>query len=414
MVVSGCSSSGSKRDPADRPVNPFKPKDDKKDLLPKRAAVTDEGLRTEAQQSYRLARKALDGGEYADALSRYDTLIERYPFTEYATQAELEKIYAQQRDFKSDEALSAADRFLRDHPRHPRADYVQYLKGVIQSERDAGILQSISADTTKQDVSNLRKAYDEFSLLIQKYPNSRYDEDARLRMIDLRNRVAENEMHAVRYYIRRGAYLAASRRSEQIIAQYPGSPATLEALKVLGTSLRQMGLDADAAKADKLLSEQNGQRYVEKVSSTGAVVAPTPINQPLSIKPAGKPGIFTRFANLFSIFDTDKNPGYEVVIPTGGTPAATPSTAATADGTTTPTPAAAPAPKRSKLSISINTGDDEPAAKPAAEAPAAAPAADTTAKPAAPAPAAAPQKRGFLTRVVDFFSFLDPDKPAKQ
>lgn len=402
MAVSGCSSKAP-RDPADRPVNPFKPKDDKRDLLVKKPAVTDEGLKQEAQQLYRTARKSLDAGDYSEAMTRYNAVTERYPFTEYATQAELDKIYVLHHDYKSDEALSAADRFLRDHPRNPHADYVQYLKGVIQTERDAGLLQSIGMDTTQQDVSNLRKAYDEFSLLIQKYPASRYNVDARARMIDLRNRIAANEMYAVRFYIKRGANLAAARRAEQIIVQYPGAPATLEALKVLGENLRALNLQDDAGKADQLLAQQNGQRYIETSIPANTVTAPPPAAgastlvplspaeaaPPAPAEPPQKPGLLSRFVGLFSFLDPNKNPTPEYVIQTGNAPAASTTAPATAATGKTAAPAASDtqpdttvqAPqKKPKFIVTINGDDETPAQKPAAPEASPTPA-DAAAKP---------------------------------
>lgn len=255
--LSGCSSDA-KKDPVYRPKNPFA-KSDRNTPGGTKPAVTEQELKLEADKLYRVARGALESADYTEATLRYDLLMDRYPFTEYATQAELEKIYVLSRDFKPDEALSAADRFLREHPRHPRADYVQYLKGVIQSERDKGLTDALPIDTSKKDVGNQRKAYDEFSLLMQKYPSSRYNEDARARMMALRNRIASNEMHVVDFYSRRGAWLAAAKRAEQVIAQYPGAPVTLDALKTLERSYRQLGLTQQAEDAARILASQAGQ-----------------------------------------------------------------------------------------------------------------------------------------------------------
>lgn len=328
LLLAGCSSDA-KREPGSKPFNPFKDRD----RLGNRGPVSERELKLEADQLYRLARQSLESSDYAEAQLRYDALIERYPFTDHAVQAELEKIYALHREYKPDEALQAADRFLREHPRHVRADYVQYLKGVINAERDAGLLSALPIDDSKKDVGNSRRAYDEFSLLLQKYPASRYAEDARARMIALRNRIADNEMHVVRYYQRRGAHLAAAKRAEQVIAQYPGAPATVDALKTLRNSYRELGLSQQAQDAERLLSAQ------KTGGETGSVPAPA------------------------------------VAAVAGG------DTGLTLGG--------------SKLVVGIDTGEDTPAT------------------PAAPPPAAAVkpvESRGFFTRVVDFFSFLDPDR----
>ncbi|MDP3858552.1 MAG: outer membrane protein assembly factor BamD [Stagnimonas sp.] len=334
LLLAGCSSDG-KRD-GSKPKNPFKDRETR-DLLG-RSQVSERELKLEADQLYRLARDSLESGDYAEAQLRYDALVERYPFTDHAVQAELEKIYALHKEYKPDEALQAADRFLREHPRHPRADYVQYLKGVINAERDAGLLSALPLDNSKEDVSNSRKAYDEFSLLLQKYPSSRYNQDASARMVALRNRIAANEMHVVRYYVRRGAYLAAAKRAEQIIAQYPGAPATLEALKTLQKSYTELGLKQQAEDAARILAARAG--------GTTATVEATAVKTATATPPAAGDSGLTL----------------------GG----------------------------SKLLVSINTGEEEPAAS-------------TAAKVEAPVEKSA-EPRGFFTRVVDFFSFLDPDR----
>ena len=365
--LTGCSSDG-KRDPSTRANNPFK---NGSDVRGNKKQVSERELRLEADQLYRLARSSLDSSDFAEAQLRYDAVISRYPFTDFAVQAELERVYAQSRQFLPDEAITASDRFLREHPRHPHADYLQYLKGVIQSDRDGGLLEALPLDTTKQDVGNLRKAYDEFSLLIQKYPSSRYTEDARARMLDLRNRIAENEMHVVRYYVRRGAHLAAVKRAEQIIAQYPGAPATLEALKALSKSYEQLGLKQQAEDARVLLAAQSGAIVTTAPAPARAAVVP------VALAPPGKRGFFTRMADSFSFLDSSKHEQLELVIPAGNKPA---EAAATGSGTT------APAKKSSRLIVEID--GDQDTAKSATSTPAvtpeAAPAATAGAAPDAP------------------------------
>jgi len=375
LWLTGCSSDA-KRDPSARPVNPFKDRDSRSSL--NKSQVSERELKLEADQLYRVARKSLDSSDFGDAQLRYDTLVERYPFTDYAVQAELEKIYAMHREFRPDEALAAADRFLREHPRHARADYVQYLKGVIQAERDAGLLDALPLDHTKGDVGSLRKAYDEFSLLIQKYPNSRYGEDARARMVDLRNRIAANEMHVVHYYVRRGAHLAAAKRAEQIIAQYPGAPATLEALQTLQKSYTALGLKQQAEDAARLLAAQPAVSANTSATSAGAPA------------PAPEPGVFSRIAGAFSFLDSSKRETTELVIPTSEAKTKAPQTGEGGISI-----------NGSPLRVSIDTGEEAAAATPAPAA--AAPSAEK--KDAAPE-----EQRGFFTRVVDFFSFLDPDR----
>ena len=244
---------------------------------PFKGARSERELRLEADGLYKLARRSLEAADFQGAQIRYGQIQIRYPFTDYATQAQLESIYAKFRSFDSDGALSTADRFLKDHPRHPAVDYVHYLKGLINFQRGEGLLDAF-ADTSEQDVSHARRAFDDFALLSQRYPNSRYAGDARLRMVHLRNRIAAHELAIVKYYVRRGAHVAAARRAEQIIADYPGAPATAEALVLLESSYREAGLVAQAEEVRQLREANPGIRAprTTPVEQPGGLFGPPP------------------------------------------------------------------------------------------------------------------------------------------
>lgn len=337
LLAAACSSDPSKDLPPD---NPFKND-------PNRQSRE---LRAEAGTLYKAARKSLDSGDFAGALTRYDQIAARYPFTEYATQCDLERVYAQYRSYDPDKALFSADKFLREHPRHPAADYVQYLKGLINFDRETGFSAFLGLDTTKEDVSNARRAFDDFALLVQKYPESRYTADARQRMIFLRNRLAQHDMHVVRYYVKRGAHIAAAKRAEQVITQYPGAPVTREALQVMEKSYRALGLTQQADDAAKLLAAN----VIETTAAPTAAPAP----------PA----------------KTEREPwSYTLIIPGGAKQeTAAPQAAATsAEAPSANENPAAPAAEKSssRLSVTMEPYDDEPAQ------PAAAPAAPESASP---------------------------------
>jgi outer membrane protein assembly factor BamD len=270
LVIAACSSTPDK----DKPIlpNPFKP-----------GSQEAKEKKLDAEQLYKQARLALDSSDFSTAISRYGQIAARFPFTEYATQADLERVYALYRSFQPDESLGAADKFLKEHPRHPSADYVQYIKGLVNTTRDEGFSGFLGLDSTKEDVSYLRRAFDDFSLLAQKYPDSRYAGDARQHMIDLRNRIAQHDMHVVRYYVKRGAFIAAAKRAEQIVSQYPGAPVTIEAMQILEQCYRTMGLNDQADDAHKLLEAQLAM----------------PVPQSSYPPPLRKPGLISGLISLF-------------------------------------------------------------------------------------------------------------------
>jgi outer membrane protein assembly factor BamD len=238
---------------------------------------TERELRLEADGLYRLARRALDSADYQGALTRYGQIMLSYPFTDYATQSQLESIYAKFRAFDPDGAIGTADRFLKEHPRHASVDYVYYLRGLVNFQRSESVLEGL-VDTSGQDVSYARQAFDDFRQLTQRHPNSRYAGDARLRMVYLRNKIAEHELSIVRYYVRRGAHVAAARRAEQIILDYPGAPATAEALVLMEGSYREAGLATQADEARRLREANPGLTTPDTapVVRPGGVFGPPP------------------------------------------------------------------------------------------------------------------------------------------
>jgi outer membrane protein assembly factor BamD len=245
---------------------------------PFKGAKSERELRLEAEGLYKLARKSLDSADFQGALDRYGAIMLRYPFTDYATQAQLESIYAKFRSFDHDGAVSQADRFLKEHPRHAAVDYVYYLKGLTNFERGQSLLEGM-VDSHEQDVGYARRAFDDFAMLSQRFPNSRYAGDARLRMIHLRNRIAAHELAIVKYYVRRGAHIAAARRAEQIIAEYPGAPATAEALVLLESSYRDAGLVTQADEVRRLREANPGIQAPQDTSPIerpGGIFGPPP------------------------------------------------------------------------------------------------------------------------------------------
>lgn len=76
-----------------------------------------------ASQFYSEAKSALMDGDYEDAIKHYNGLQARYPFGRYATQSQLDLIYAHYKYSEPDSAITAADRFIKLNPQSPYVDY---------------------------------------------------------------------------------------------------------------------------------------------------------------------------------------------------------------------------------------------------------------------------------------------------
>lgn len=183
------------------------------------------------KEYYDAAQKSLAFGNFETATKHLEALESHFPVGRYTEQAQLQLIYARLKHLDYSGALSAADRFIRLHPQHERLDYAMYLKGLasFESGRDS-MLAMFNQNEAHRDQSNSRNAFAIFRDLVTRFPDSAYAADARQRMIDLRNNFAEGEMHAARYYLKRGTLVSALNRSRWVIENYPQTPQTPEAL----------------------------------------------------------------------------------------------------------------------------------------------------------------------------------------
>jgi outer membrane protein assembly factor BamD len=203
----------------------------------------DETVGWSAQKLYTEAKSELSSGNYGPAIKLYEKLEARYPFGRYAQQAQLELAYAHFKDNDTIGAVAAADRFIKLHPNHPNVDYAYYLKGIIWFNEDQGILARFAdTDPTERDPKAARDSFDAFKELAQRFPDSKYTQDALQRMKWLVNALAAHEVHVARYYLVRGANVAAANRAQYAMQTYPQTPAVEDALFVLVKAYDAMGL----------------------------------------------------------------------------------------------------------------------------------------------------------------------------
>jgi outer membrane protein assembly factor BamD len=204
---------------------------------------------------YGRASKALREGSYGAAIKGYEALAARYPFSDAARQSRLDIIYAYYKGHEKESAVDAADSFIRENPTHPRIDYAYYVKGLVYFERDANFLERwFKVDLSQRPPQDLRKSFEAFSRVVTQYPQSEYAGDARQRMVYLRNRLADYEIHVARYYMRRGAWVAAIARARYLIENYDGAPSMREALEITVAGYQKLGMQDLAGDASKVLA----------------------------------------------------------------------------------------------------------------------------------------------------------------
>ena len=195
------------------------------------------------EKLYQQAKSQLRSYDFNNAIKTYEALTARFPFTNEARQSRLDLIYAYYKAGESESAIDAAETFVRENPTHPRVDYAWYVKGLVDFERTPNIMEKVfRVDLSERPPTTARKSFTAFKTVVEQYPKSDYAHDARKRMIYLRNRLADYEVHVASYYLRRGAFVAAAQRAKGAVEQYDGAPAIQEALAILIESYDRMGL----------------------------------------------------------------------------------------------------------------------------------------------------------------------------
>ncbi len=195
------------------------------------------------EKIYAEAREQMDNLKYDKAVGLYEKLEGRATGTVLGQQAQLEKAYAQ---YKNDEPILATatlDRFIKLNPASPALDYAYFLKGIVNFNDDSGFFSSIvSQDISERDQMAAKDAFAAFKELVARFPNSKYLEDAKMRMQFILNNLSRSEIKVADFYFKKGAYVAAINRAQSTIAEYPDVPSNEEALKILIKSYEALGL----------------------------------------------------------------------------------------------------------------------------------------------------------------------------
>jgi len=200
-----------------------------------------------------LAMTIQNNKDWPRAISIYEKAEKRFPNSKLAPQIKLNLAYAYKQYYREEEAILMLDKFIRSYPNHPSLDYAYYLKGVVLF-RDRDIIKELTMqDISDRDISQLEKSFQALKVMINLFPKSQYYEDAINRMTYLMNKIAERELYVARFYMRKKAYLAAINRAKYVIENYSQSIHQEEALIIMISGYRSLGITDLANDTKKVL-----------------------------------------------------------------------------------------------------------------------------------------------------------------
>lgn len=208
------------------------------------SAPVDETAGWSTDKIYSEAVDERNAGNFDKAVTLYEKLEGRAAGTPLAQQAQLDKAYTYYKAGEQAQALAALDRFIRLHPASPALDYALYLKGLVNFNDNLGLFGSLARqDLSERDQKAAKTSFESFREVVTRFPESRYAPDSRARMTYIVNSLAQYEVHVARYYLHRGAYLAAINRAQSALSDYTDAPALEEALAILVRSYDALGMN---------------------------------------------------------------------------------------------------------------------------------------------------------------------------
>lgn len=214
-------------------------------------------LLRDVTEAYETAQRAMQSQNYRRAIPIYEALQARFPFSELSKRIQLELMFAYYKSNRPEQSIDLADQFMRENPIHPQVDYALYVKALNYFDDDPGFLENwFNKGMENRPPRDAALAFSLFRQLVERYPASEYAEDARQRMVFLKNRLAAYENSVARFYLERGAYVAALNRAKGALEEYNGATGNPESLEIMIQAYQGLGMEKLAADT-RLVLENN-------------------------------------------------------------------------------------------------------------------------------------------------------------
>ena len=195
---------------------------------------------------YAQATKEYNSHFYQPAIADYQKLIDEYPFSPYAEEAELNigLAYYKQHDYA--EAVGALTDFQRMHPTSKHLDVASYYLAMAHY---------VQMGRPDQDQTHTELALKQFQSIEQRFPESDFAALAHEQIEICREMLARHEYLIGDFYYKRANYKASESRMAELMALYPDTPIAPEALYHLAQTLEKQGKKYSAAQAFTALKQ---------------------------------------------------------------------------------------------------------------------------------------------------------------
>jgi outer membrane protein assembly factor BamD len=189
------------------------------------------------EQIYADAWTMINRENWLEAGKQFDEVERQHPYSVWARRAILMSSYCYYQGNRYDEAIDAATRFIQLHPGNKDVPYAYYLKAISLYEQVGDV---------ERDQGKTEEALTALQDLIQRFPETEYARDARLKVDLTRDHLAGREMTIGRFYLRNGEYVAAINRFKTVVDKYQTTSHSAEALERLTEAYLSLGIVREA------------------------------------------------------------------------------------------------------------------------------------------------------------------------
>jgi outer membrane protein assembly factor BamD len=176
---------------------------------------------------------------YTLAIETFQSIIDNYPYSDYAVQAELKIADAYFLNGKYDEALSYYRDFADLHPQHEKVPYT-----ILRSS----LCRQSQMRAANRDQTATRDALAYLDHLLATYPHSSEAREGEILWRELRTQLALNVTQIAEFYMKKAEYESAAERYRSLLNEFPGLGLDAQALYNLGVCYSEMHRDEEAGR----------------------------------------------------------------------------------------------------------------------------------------------------------------------
>jgi outer membrane protein assembly factor BamD len=189
---------------------------------------------------YALGQQGFATHDYKGATIYFQKLIDQYPFSPYAEDAELKIGLAEYQMKHYAEAIASLSDFEKMHPTSKQIELASYYLAMAHFDQ---------IGRPDQDQSNTRQALEQFEMIERRYPETGFAAIAHQQIEICREMLARHQLLIGDFYYNRANFRAAESRLAELMQKWPDTPVGDEALYQLGTVLEREGKKYSAAQA---------------------------------------------------------------------------------------------------------------------------------------------------------------------